>query len=115
MSLDHFHEFSEIMKIYTYAEAAGIETITHMGGNTAWGQHFAYAMPETTLAEWFMDTDIGQPLADKLMPGVPSAVDGKVVPSNTPGFGLEIPEDWIVPWDHAGQKRAVYDARQSQN
>jgi L-rhamnonate dehydratase len=81
-----------------------------MGGNTAWGQHFAYAMPETTLAEWFMDTDIGQPVADKLMPGVSPAVDGKVVPSNAPGFGLEIPEDWIVPWNYAGQKRAVYDS-----
>lgn len=100
---------SEVIKIYTYAEAAGIQTITHMGGNTAWGQHFAYAMPETTQAEWFMDTDIGQPVADKLMPGVPAAVDGRVVPSDAPGFGLEITEEWIVPWDYAGQKRAVYD------
>ena len=67
-------------------------------------------MPETTLAEWFMDTDVGQPVSDKLMPGVPSAVKGKVVPSNAPGFGLEIPEEWIIPWDYSGQKRAVYDA-----
>ncbi len=100
--------FSETLKIYTYAEAAGIETITHMGGNTAWGQHFAYAMPESSQAEWFMDTDVGQPVADKLMPGVPAMKDGRVTPSDAPGFGLEIPEDWIVPWDYAGQKRAVY-------
>jgi L-rhamnonate dehydratase len=99
---------SEVLKIYTYAEAAGIETITHMGGNTAWGQHFAFAMPESSQAEWFLNTDVGQPIADKLMPGVPAAVDGKVVPSDAPGFGLEIPEYWIVPWDHGGQKRAVY-------
>ncbi len=102
--------FTETLKIYTYAEAAGVETITHMGGNTAWGQHFAYAMPESSMAEWFMATDVGQPVADKLMPGVPAMKDGKVTPSNAPGFGLEIPEDWIVPWDYANQKRAVYTA-----
>jgi L-rhamnonate dehydratase len=101
---------SEVLKIYTYAEAAGIETISHMGGNTAWGQHFALAMPETTQAEWFLSTDVGQPVADKLMPGVSTVKDGKVTPSDAPGFGLEIPEEWIVPWDYAGQKRAVYDA-----
>ncbi|MDP7485367.1 MAG: mandelate racemase/muconate lactonizing enzyme family protein, partial [Dehalococcoidia bacterium] len=76
---------SEVLKIYTYAEAAGIETITHTGANTAWGQHFAYAMPETTQAEWFMNTDVGQPISDKLLPGIPAAVDGKLVPSNAPG------------------------------
>ncbi|MDA1280019.1 MAG: hypothetical protein O3B95_08250 [Chloroflexi bacterium] len=101
---------SETLKIYTYAEAAGIETIAHMGGNRPWGQHFACAMPESSLAEWFLDTDVGQPVGDRLMPGVPAAINGKVVPSDAPGFGLEIPEEWIVPWNHGGQKRAVYDA-----
>ena len=100
---------SEVLKIYTYAEAAGIQTITHTGGNTAWGQHFAYAMPETSLAEWFMSTDIGQPLLDNLMPGIPAAKDGKVVPSDAAGFGLEIPDEWITPWDYSSQKRAVYN------
>jgi len=102
--------FSETLKIYTYAEAAGIETITHIGGNTAWGQHFAYAMPESSQAEWFMDTNVGQPVGDKQMPGVPTMKDGTVVPSDAPGFGLEMPEEWIVPWDYANQKRALYNA-----
>ena len=102
--------FSETLKIYTYAEAAGVETITHIGGNTAWGQHFAYAMPESSQAEWFMDTNVGLPVGDKQMPGVPAMKDGVVVPSDAPGFGLEIPEEWIVPWDYANQKRAVYNA-----
>jgi len=102
--------FSETLKIYTYAEAAGVETITHIGGNTAWGQHFAYAMPESSQAEWFMDTNVGQPVGDKQMPGVPTMKDGTVVPSDAPGFGLEMPEEWIVPWDYANQKRALYNA-----
>tara|TARA_B100000749_G_scaffold126980_1_gene97521 strand:- start:389 stop:649 length:261 start_codon:yes stop_codon:yes gene_type:complete len=42
---------SETLKIYTYAEAASIETITHMGGSTAWGQHFALPIPESSQAE----------------------------------------------------------------
>ena len=102
---------SETLKIYTYAEAAGIESIPHKGANSSWGQHFALAMPESSMAEWFMDTDIGQPLSDKLLPGVAMPKEGKIVPSDAPGFGLDIPEDWIVPWDHAGQKRAIYDRR----
>ena len=102
--------FSETLKIYAYAEAAGVETITHIGGNTAWGQHFAYAMPESSQAEWFMDTNVGQPVGDKQMPGVPTMKDGTVVPSDAPGFGLEMPEEWIVPWDYANQKRALYNA-----
>lgn len=100
---------SEVVKIYTYAEAAGIDTIPHTGAETAWGQHFGIAMPESSMAEWFVSTDVGQPLEDKLLPGVPSAVDGKVKPSDAPGWGLEIPESWIEPWDYAGQQRRIYD------
>lgn len=100
---------SETLKIYAYAEAAGIESIPHKGGNSPWGQHFGFAMPESSMAEWFMDSDVGQPLKDKLLPGVPAPEDGRVVPSDAPGFGLDVPKEWIVSWDHAIQKRAVYD------
>ena len=65
-------------------------------------------MPEVPLSEWFLDTDVGKPIGGKLLPGIPVPKDGRVVPSDAPGFGLEIPDEWIVPWDHAGQKRAVY-------
>ena len=99
---------SETLKIYTNAEAAGIETITHMGGNTAWGQHFAMSMPESSLAEWFMHTNVGQPLGDRLLPGVSIPENGTVMPSDAPGFGLEIPENWIVPWEHGNQARVTY-------
>jgi hypothetical protein len=27
--------------------------------------------------------------------------DGYVTPSDAPGFGMEIAEEWISPWDHA--------------
>ena len=79
-----------------------------MGGNTAWGQHFAMSMRESSVAEWFMHTNIGQPLGDRLLPGVSTPENGTVTPSDAPGFGLEIPEDWIVPWEHGNQARVTY-------
>lgn len=103
--------FSETLKIYTYAEAAGIATVSHTGANTGWGQHFAYALPEVPLAEWFLNTDVGQPIGDRLLPGIPVPKNGRVVPSDAPGFGLEVPDEWIVPWDHTGQERAFYAGR----
>ena len=51
---------------------------------------------------------LGQPIDGKLLPGISVPKNGRVVPSDAPGFGLEIPDEWIVPWDHAGQKRGVY-------
>jgi hypothetical protein len=34
------------------------------------------------------------------MPGVSVPKDGYLVPSDAPGFGMDIAEDWITPWDH---------------
>jgi hypothetical protein len=31
--------------------------------------------------------------------------DGYIVPSNAPGFGMEIPEAWVEPWDHTEAMR----------
>ena len=38
----------------------------------------------------------GVPLSEMVMlPGTPIVENGKVVPSNAPGFGLEITTDWL--------------------
>ena len=87
---------TEAIKIYTIAEAAGIPTILHVGGSTPFGQHFSIAMPECPMAEYWLASDPGVPLADaNEIPGMPTAIDGKVVPSDAPGFGMEIKEEWI--------------------
>ena len=92
---------SEAVKIYTIAEAAGIITIPHTGANTAFGQHFALSMPESPMAEYWMGSDPGVPLEEvRPIPGVSMPVDGHVVPSDAPGFGMEIEGRWIEPWDH---------------
>ena len=93
---------SEAVKIYTLAEAAGLQTVPHFSGNTPWGQHFSLAMPEVPIAEFWLGTDPGVPLEEVAQfPGVPVPEGGYVTPSDAPGFGFEIREEWIAPWDHA--------------
>ncbi len=99
---------TEVMKIYTIAEAAGIITIPHGGANTPFGQHFAIAMPESPMAEYWMGSDPGVPLDEvRPIPGMSMPKDGSVVPSDVPGFGLEIDEQWVRPWDHTVAIRSL--------
>jgi len=90
---------TEGLKIYAIAEAAGIATIPHAGGNTPAGLHFAYAMPESAIAEYFLASAPGVALKDAVtIPGMPYAKDGRIAPSDAPGFGLEFREADFVPW-----------------
>lgn len=90
---------TEAVKIYTIGEAAGLPTIPHGGANSPYGQHFALAMPESPMAEYWLGTDPGIPLDEvRPIPGMAMPVNGAVTPSDAPGFGLEIPAGWIEPW-----------------
>ncbi len=98
---------SEALKIYTLGEAAGLITIPHTGVDTPWGQHFSIAMPESPMAEFWMGSDPGIPLDEVCpIPGMPMPKDGYVTPSDAPGFGMEIAEEWISPWDHAATRQS---------
>ena len=89
---------SEAIKIYTIAQAFGIKTIPHGGANTPWGQHFAYAMPESSMAEYWLGTAPGIPLDEVCpIPGMVMPVNGKITPTDSPGFGMEILESQIIP------------------
>lgn len=89
---------TEAVKIHTLGEAAGIATILHNVFDAP-GQHFTYAMPESPLAEFWLDSDPGVPLAEAVrIPGTPTPVNGKLVPSDAPGFGFEIREQDLTPW-----------------
>ncbi len=89
---------TEGLKIYAIAEAAGIVTLPHAGGSTPAGLHFAYAMPESPIAEYWLPSAPGVPLEAITLPGLPVPKDGRVVPSNAPGFGLEYLDSQILPW-----------------
>ncbi|HEU5100120.1 MAG TPA: enolase C-terminal domain-like protein [Roseiflexaceae bacterium] len=87
-------------KIAAAAEAAGLSVMLHAGGNTVFGQHFSYAMPNVPWVECFVGSDPGVPLVDGWrQPGQAVPQDGWLVPSDSPGFGLEIKEEWLVPYN----------------
>jgi L-rhamnonate dehydratase len=81
------------------ADGAGISVMLHGGGNTAFGQHFSYATPAVPWLECFVGTPPGVPLDEGWnLPGQALPRDGWLVPSDAPGFGLEIPEAWLTPF-----------------
>ena len=100
---------SEALKIYTIGEAAGIITIPHAAVASPWGQHFAIAMPESPMAEFWMGSDPGIPLEEvPWIPGLAVPKDGYVTPTDAPGFGMEIRDEWITPWDHSAASKSRF-------
>ena len=88
-----------IAKICAIAEAAGISVIPHGGGITAYGQHACYALPAIPWAECFVATPPGVPPEEAVrIPGIATPKNGRMVPSNRPGFGIEITEEHLAPF-----------------
>ena len=105
---------SEAVKIYTIGESTGVITVPHGGANTPYGQHFAMALPESPIAEFWLGSDPGIPLEELArVPGMAIPKDGYLVPSDAPGFGMEIDPEWITPWDHSSSthRAARYEYR----
>ncbi len=90
---------STCRKIAAAADAAGVSVILHAGGLTAFGQHFSAATPAVPWCEYFVGSAPGVPLEELWrLPGLPLPQDGWLTPSDAPGFGLEIPEAWLMPF-----------------
>lgn len=90
---------TEALKIYTLAEAAGIATVPHSGASSIFAQHFAFAMPESSIAEFWMASDPGVPLEEAVaVTGMAVPVNGRLVPSPLPGFGIQVAREQILPW-----------------
>ena len=86
-------------RIAAAADAAGVTVLLHGGGNTPFGQHFTYATPSSSWLECFVGPPPGVPLEEGGgLPGQAIPRDGWLVPSDAPGFGLEIPESWLAPF-----------------
>ena len=84
------------MKIAVIARAADIPVMLHAGMNTAYGQHFTLAVPNATMGEYFLGSAPGVPLHElRLTPGTAVPRDGRVTPSNEPGFGLGLTLDGV--------------------
>jgi L-rhamnonate dehydratase len=86
-------------KIASAANRAGISVIPHAGGLNPYGQHFTFATSSSPWCEYFIGTPPGAPLEDCWrIPGMALPANGWLVPSDAPGFGLEIPEAWLEPF-----------------
>ncbi len=93
---------TEALRIYYIAEAAGIKTCPHGGAASPFGQHFLYALPECPFGEYGVHSPVGIPLDETTrIPGLPLPSEGYVVPSDAPGFGMEIKEEWITPRENS--------------
>jgi len=89
---------SAIIKIAHIAESAGIDVILHGGGGSVYGQHASYGLTGISMIECSgpVITPIGVPLEEKdRFPGTPIPKDGTIIPSDAPGFGLEIKKEWF--------------------
>lgn len=85
------------LKIAHIAEGAGLSIIPHAGMNTPYGQHLGMAVPNAPLGEFFVASAPGVPLHEvRLTPGMQVPVDGCIVPSGEPGFGLGLTLDGIA-------------------
>jgi L-rhamnonate dehydratase len=88
---------SETVKIAHIAEGAKLSVIPHGGANQAYGQHFSCAVTNVPMIEFFVGSPPGIPLDETIgIPGTVVPKDGYIFPSDAPGFGYEIKEDWIV-------------------
>ena len=91
---------SECVKISRIADAAGLTVILHGGGNDPYGLHLTYALPNAPWAEYFIGSPPGVPLEEAIrIPGWPFPKEGYIKPSEDPGFGLRIKEDWLTPFN----------------
>jgi L-rhamnonate dehydratase len=84
------------VRICHLADAAGIPVIPHAGMNTPYGQHLGLAMREMPWGEFFLGSPPGVPLEETVrVPGTAVPRDGSLVPSDAPGFGLDVTLEWL--------------------
>ena len=86
-----------LVRICHIAEAHGLTVICHGGMNYPYGQHVSYAMPAIQWGERSEGVSPpGVPLEERVvLPGTPVIKDGYLVPSDAPGFGIEVSKDWL--------------------
>lgn len=83
-----------LLKICAIADAAGLAVIPHGGAGSPYGQHALFALPAIPLGEWYIATAPGVPLENgPLLPGTAVPKNGRLRPSDAPGFGVEIDAD----------------------
>ncbi len=85
------------VRICYMAEGASISVIPHGGMNWPYGQHLAFAMPAIPWGERSGGVSApGVALEEMVvLPGTKVIKNGSLIPSDAPGFGLEVDEPWL--------------------
>jgi L-rhamnonate dehydratase len=85
------------IRIADVAREAGTALALHCGANDAYGQHLAYGLAENLWAEMYMGgvPDEGFANVYRSTPGMAVPVQGRLEPSDAPGFGVELTLDTI--------------------
>jgi len=85
------------LRICHVAEAFGLSVITHGGMNFPYGQHLAYATPSIPWGERSEGVAApGVPLEEMtFLPGTAVIKDGYLIPSDAPGFGIDVDIAWL--------------------
>lgn len=88
---------SALVRICHIAEAHGQTVICHAGMNYPYGQHVSFAMPAIQWGERSEGVSPpGVPLEERgVLPGTPVIKNGYLVPSDAPGFGIEVTKEWL--------------------
>ncbi len=86
-----------VLRIAAVAAAAGLEMALHCGANDSYGQHLCHGLPGNRWAEMYVgDVPSSAPTnAYRPTPGMASPSGGWLVPSDAPGFGIELTLDQI--------------------
>ncbi len=84
------------VEISHVAVEAGLDLAVHVGTNDSYGQHACLALPHHRWSEFYIGSTPGD-LADSYRgtPGMGLPVNGRVTPSDAPGFGIELTLDDI--------------------
>ena len=86
-----------VLKIATIAAAAGLELAVHGACNDSYGQHLSHGLPGSRWAEMFVGCGPGESLmgAWRSTPGMALPTDGRLVPNDAPGFGIDLTRDQL--------------------
>ncbi len=90
---------SEAKKIAGMASAWGLDVIPHAGGLHPWSLHFMISTVNCPQAEWVVIGNPGENDASRnrypYLSGVPEPVNGIIRPSDAPGIGVTVNEEWL--------------------
>ncbi|WP_428120312.1 mandelate racemase/muconate lactonizing enzyme family protein [Candidatus Poriferisodalis sp.] len=86
-----------VLRIAAIAASSGIELALHGGSNDSYGQHLCHALAQNRWAEMYVGCPPGESLMNawRSTPGMSLPDDGWLVPSEAPGFGIELTSEQI--------------------